>query len=768
MDRALPPSPSASRMTIGCDGSPARSGKANLKMYSREAIGTGRTSSCRASRSSISASAPAPAPGDSFKSANAEAPAARPTKRGRRRSSLVLNADAMLAGVSALQNSFKKTFKLKRGVSAYAHSKIAATLLARRVRDGDSSLSQRERVFLFLEEPNAGDASWLVGVLLWASLFGWMGCCTMETVEAVQSEESAKIFIVAKYVFNVIFSIEAVLRLLTYQSHEFDRRSWLLHLLGSGIVWLDVLCCIPFWLRVGLCPETLQPAHYFDRALPLDPVAGGLDLQTTIFDVIRLMEAMASIRLLKLARYYEGAALLARSMAKSSSQLLVPMFMLLTMVVCFSTVLVEVEWDAQVQRCIELWKLEGVTEEFIMDHRGGPTWQCSDVCPSGERVPLSATATEPPTYMQQLCHACSGFPQASPECLNTRWSQRFPNIPTAMWFMMVVFTPSVSLDPNAYPVTWYGHCFVTVAIAIGVLFLAMPLSTIGSNFNKVWEERQLIKVQRLIRQLLMENGISADDCIVAFEQMDQDGNGEISWPEFTDFLLEVLGLQISKKELKHLWRMIDENASGSIDFQEFSDAIFPDYNSTISHPTRSGVMDKRAAESKTASADHSLDLLKINAASGSLHPDLIPAVQERVGPSRRGSRAADKAGAGDGANRRGSRAAEMAQMIAERRGSRAAVDAVDRRGSRAFERRGSRVEEMATRAQLDRERMESIESELGSMRQNLEANQEKLADVAGQMGDIQGLLRSLVRAQSKSQAEGDVGEGSRQPSSLSA
>ena len=136
-------------------------------------------------------------------------------------------------------------------------------------------------------------------------------------------------------------------------------------------------------------------------------------------------------------------------------------------------------------------------------------------------------------------------------------------------------TPAVALDPQVYPQTWQGKAFVTVVIVFGVLFLAMPLSTIGSNFNKVWEERQLLKLQRLLRQLLMENSISADDCKVAFEQMDQDGNGEVSWDEFLVFLTEVLGLQIPKKELKSLWRMIDENASGTIDFNEFSDALFP-------------------------------------------------------------------------------------------------------------------------------------------------------------------------------------------------
>jgi hypothetical protein len=191
---------------------------------------------------------------------------------------------------------------------------------------------------------------------------------------------------------------------------------------------------------------------------------------------------------------------------------------------------------------------------------------------AGGQQPQDAEAA---AYQAQLCSSCVGFPDGHPECFGLRWSQRIPNIPTAMWFMMVIVTPAVALDPEVYPETWQGKSFVVLAIVTGVLFLAMPLNTMGRSFDRVWEERQLIKVQRLIRQLLMENGISADSCVVAFEQMDQDGNGEVDWHEFTTFLLDVLGLQITKRELKNLWRMLDESMTGTITFQQFTDALFP-------------------------------------------------------------------------------------------------------------------------------------------------------------------------------------------------
>ena len=53
---------------------------------------------------------------------------------------------------------------------------------------------------------------------------------------------------------------------------------------------------------------------------------------------IRVFEAISSVRLLKLCRYYEGASLLITAIRKSLVQLYVPLFMLLIMVYCFASV----------------------------------------------------------------------------------------------------------------------------------------------------------------------------------------------------------------------------------------------------------------------------------------------------------------------------------------------------------------------------------------------------------------------------------------------
>lgn len=50
--------------------------------------------------------------------------------------------------------------------------------------------------------------------------------------------------------------------------------------------------------------------------------------------------------------------------------------------------------------------------------------------------------------------------------------------------------------------------------------IAVPLAIVGSTFGQVWDERQIYKLQRHLRQLLAENGIDPNDAVQAFKRMD--------------------------------------------------------------------------------------------------------------------------------------------------------------------------------------------------------------------------------------------------------
>eukprot|EP00966_Prymnesium_polylepis_P045631 1056600-Prymnesium_polylepis.1 len=130
---------------------------------------------------------------------------------------------------------------------------------------------------------------------------------------------------------------------------------------------------------------------------------------------IRILESLATLRLLALARVWaQPAELLKYALAEACKQLYMPIFMLMIMLVSFSTLLVELEWSPAIDSCVQAWLDTGaVNESFIESHPGGVTWECGTVCGIG------ALSQSPQAMLeqQQLCATCGGFPDGHPECL---------------------------------------------------------------------------------------------------------------------------------------------------------------------------------------------------------------------------------------------------------------------------------------------------------------------------------------------------------------
>ena len=181
---------------------------------------------------------------------------------------------------------------------------------------------------------------------------------------------------------------------------------------------------------------------------------------------------------------------------------------------------------------------------------------------------------------EQKCLTCGGYPDGHPECNGVPWGQTFTDIPRSMWFMFV--TVSTVGYGDVSPTTWQGQIFVCIVIICGLIFLAMPLAIVGSTFGQVWDERQIFKLQRHLRQLLAENGIDVrrraslqpsglcrsaplkgqrarvpvvsmqpNDAVVAFKKMDTDGTGAVSYDEFRGFVL-AFKMNLEAEEVKEV------------------------------------------------------------------------------------------------------------------------------------------------------------------------------------------------------------------------
>ena len=132
----------------------------------------------------------------------------------------------------------------------------------------------------------------------------------LETLPTLQHTAGPFAFWLARVVFEGAFTAEALLRLWCAPAAHRNP-------MAGSLVWLDVLTIIPFWARVIAAPASLTPTGYFSR-----PSAHDVEY------VLGMLDSLATFRLLKLARYYDGAELLRPSAPVAFNQLLVSLFFL--------------------------------------------------------------------------------------------------------------------------------------------------------------------------------------------------------------------------------------------------------------------------------------------------------------------------------------------------------------------------------------------------------------------------------------------------------
>ena len=407
-------------------------------------------------------------------------------------------------------------------------------------------LSLREQGYLFLNEPASGRFAYWFGRLMQVLLILSSLATTYETVTWVNSATGPAVWLYTKLIFNCIFTVEALLRIMTFTPFHAVHKSL--------FVWLDLLTVAPLWIRFAVLPQSMTVAEYLNKM-------GGI--------TIRGIEALAAFRIFKLCRYFEGASILAISVGRAMSQLLVPLFMLTLMVLGFAAILFEIEYDSDVHACNALWMAEGVDRKFLKANPHGVVWDCSVCATKSECLPDDAECASLYDYR---CLTCAGYPTDHPECKDLGWGQTFPDIPRSMWFMFV--TVSTVGYGDVTPKTWQGQIFVCVTIICGLIFIAMPLAIVGSTFGRVWDERQLLKLQHHLRQLLAENGIDPNDAALAFKKMDTSGDGSVSFSEFQDFIVR-FKMSLEAGEVKELWKALDVDGSGRMSLEEFIGRAYP-------------------------------------------------------------------------------------------------------------------------------------------------------------------------------------------------
>jgi voltage-gated potassium channel len=150
--------------------------------------------------------------------------------------------------------------------------------------------------------------------------------------------------------------------------------------------------------------------------------------------------------------------------------------------------------------------------------------------------------------------------------------ENIETMPHAMWFVIVTITTVGYGDVT--PVTDSGKVVASVLSVTGVLYMAMPLSIVGTAFNETWQNRDTIILGGLMRQRVMEWGLSSKDLLTVFEYYDCDHSGELDAEEFENMLTE-MQLGLSKRSIMKIFKAFDRNGNGTIEFDELAQSIFP-------------------------------------------------------------------------------------------------------------------------------------------------------------------------------------------------
>lgn len=166
-------------------------------------------------------------------------------------------------------------------------------------------------------------------------------------------------------------------------------------LVRDPLTWIDVLALAPL---------------FFD-------VIDG-DVEADAAPSVQALRLLRLLRLFTLARNFEGARTLFAALKRASPVLVVPLYFLVTAVLCFAGLLYVVEW------------LIGQNDEFN-------------------------------------------------------------NMFSSSWFVLITMT-TVGYG-NIIPTTPLGICIDSLAMVVGALCMAMPITIMGSAFTDVWDERVIKK-----------------------------------------------------------------------------------------------------------------------------------------------------------------------------------------------------------------------------------------------------------------------------------
>ena len=71
---------------------------------------------------------------------------------------------------------------------------------------------------------------------------------------------------------------------------------------------------------------------------------------------------------------------------------------------------------------------------------------------------------------------------------------------------------------------------------LGVIFLSMPIAIVGTSFHQTWFDQDVIILIEKVRTRMRWQGYTPDDLREVFDELDENGSGSIEFDEFKKML----------------------------------------------------------------------------------------------------------------------------------------------------------------------------------------------------------------------------------------
>lgn len=191
----------------------------------------------------------------------------------------------------------------------------------------------RVEVHNLIEEPRSSRSAALIYIfLMMLVLISAIVLC----LDTLPEYEDNKAIFVLEVVCATFFSMEFVLRIIAWQDPYVS-------MLWSFSIYIDLLSVMPFFMQQilgddegGSSDDVVETGGVLNRTESVTSAKDGLQ-------VIGIMRLLRLLRLLKLVRHYEGSAVLANALERSTSALLVPLFFLTLLCFVFAGIIYYIE-----------------------------------------------------------------------------------------------------------------------------------------------------------------------------------------------------------------------------------------------------------------------------------------------------------------------------------------------------------------------------------------------------------------------------------------